>query len=262
MFLRDIFDNPNPVSDGGLITRQLTTRDIVPARAYTLSDVTGTLVNRAGDFELAGRHAWIFISIKNRKFNRPYVDWFIRMCDENGLNGHICRVDDPYKFNRMAELGVDILPEGEAEKIERLSNDIGRMVQKALNGSRTENVDMILWRDVARDTPSKYHDEIRAAFKKDGLVRKALSNHVRSVKDIETQEQLNRFVEFFLNEVPILFHAYYQSGGTLDIYPGSQPDFFWQVEMGVFEDELPLLTALTRQGRTMTYFDTITKPGA
>jgi hypothetical protein len=41
-----------------------------------------------------------------------------------------------------------------------------------------------------------------------------------------------------------------------------QPEFFWQIELGLFETELPLLTERTRQGRTMIYFDTVTKPGA
>jgi hypothetical protein len=51
-------------------------------------------------------------------------------------------------------------------------------------------------------------------------------------------------------------HAYYGSGATLDIYPGPQPRFFWQIEMGEFEDELPALTAMTRRARPMLYLDT------
>ena len=260
MFARDIFSYSDP--DRDLAARPLTTRDIVPARRRSLSGVAGTLVSRDGRFELAGREAWIFVSIKNRKFNRQYIDWFIRMCAEHGLQGRICRVDDPYRYNRMAELGIYTLADEEVEKIERLSGDIGRMIQKAINGSRTTCVEMVTWRDLADNTPKAYHAELRHAYEARGLVREALSQHVRRMKPIESEKQLNQFVEFFLAEVPVLIHAYYRAGGSLDIYPGPQPEFFWQIELGLFEAELPLLTERTREGRTMLYFDTAEKPGA
>ena len=44
---------------------------LLPARECVLPGVGGVLTNRAGDFDLQGRDAWIFISIKNRGFNRP-----------------------------------------------------------------------------------------------------------------------------------------------------------------------------------------------
>lgn len=260
MFTRDIFNLQNRADSANLAACQLTTSDIVPAQHQTLSGLKGTLINRDASFELFGREAWLFVSIKNRRFNRPLVDWFIRMCEDYDLQGYVCRVDDPYKYNRMAELGIYDLPQEESEKIERLSGDIGRMVQKALNGSLTKRVQMISWRDLADDTPPAYHQELRAAFETDGLVRQALSNHVRSMKMIETEEQLNQFSEFFLAEVPVLVHAYYRQQGALDIYPGPQPDFFWQIELGMFETELPVLTNLTRQGRPMAYFDAISTP--
>lgn len=262
MFAREIFRDSKPAFLNGSEQLKLTTRDIVPACERTLSGVKCTFVNRESDFDLKDREAWIFISIKNRLFNRAYVNWFIQMCEENGLVGHICRVDDPYRYNRMAELGATNLPDDEVEKIERLSGDIGRMVQKALNGSRTTSVDMVRWRDIADETPQELHDELRQAFNSKGKVYTALAQHVSNVKPIESEEQLASYAEFFLCEVPILFHAYYRNKSTLDIYPGSQPEFFWQIEMGDFADELPLLTAISRRSRSMLYLDTISKPGA
>ena len=94
------------------------------------------------------------------------------------------------------------------------------------------------------------------AFKGGSRVRDHLRDHVMSVKPIETERDFKRFAEFFLCEVPVLLNTYYCDGATLDIYPGQQPNFFWQIEMGMFEDELPEMTAMTRRGRSMLYLDT------
>ncbi len=260
MFVRSILSADPTTAEPQF--KRLTPRDLVPTRATTLAGVDGYLVNRSGDFDLSGREAWIFISIKNRAFNRPYVNWFIDLCEENDMIGHICRVDDPYRFNRMAEMGCDELPEEEVLKIERLSSDIGRMAQKAINGKRTDRVDIVMWRDIADDMPVAYYDEIKAAFDNQTLVREVLRQHVCSVKEIDCEEIFERYAQFFLCEVPILLHAYYRETPVLDIYPGPQPDFFWQIEMGLFANELPLLTELVKRGRSMLYLETTDRPGA
>jgi hypothetical protein len=235
--------------------------ELVPARECTLTGVGGVLTNRAGDFDLEGRDAWIFISIKNRGFNRPYIDRFIDMCDRCDIRGHVCPVDDPYRYNSMAELERDDLPPEEALKIERLSADISRMVQKAINGRRTTRVDIVKWRDLEEDTPKIYREELTAAFHARTKVRDVLHDHVTSVKPVTSERSFERYAKFFLCEVPVLIYSYYGRGPTLDIYPGPQPKFFWQIEMGLFEDELPQLTALTKSTRPMLYLDTHDRTG-
>jgi len=235
--------------------------DLLPARECNLPGIGGVLTNRSGDFDLKGRDAWIFISIKNRGFNRPYIDRFIDMCDGLGLNGHVCPVDDPYRYNSMAELRRDDLPEEESAKIERLSTDIARMVQKAINGKRTTQVDIVKWRDLEANTPPCYRAELSQAFHDRTRIRDILYDHISAVKPVETEKDFERFAEFFLCEVPVLMHAYYCNGPTLDIYPGPQPKFFWQIELGLFSKELPELTALTKEGRSMLYLDTHDRSG-
>ena len=234
----------------------------LPARESTLPGIGGLLSSRAGDFDLRGRDAWIFISIKNRSFNRPYIDRFIDMCDAFELRGHVCPVDDPYRYNRMAELGRDDLPEEEVAKIQRLSGDIARMVQKAINGKRARHVDLVRWCDLEAETPPVYRAELTAAFTARTRIREILFEHVSSVKSIDSERTFERYAEFFLCEVPVLIHAYYGKGPTMDIYPGPQPKFFWQIELGLFEAELPRLTALTRAARSLLYLDTHDRSGA
>lgn len=236
-------------------------REHLPARECAIPGVGGILINRDGDFDLRGRDAWIFISIKNRGFNRPYINKFIDMCDRLDLRGHICPVDDPYRYNAMAELRCDTLPDTEAAKIERLSSDISRMAQKAINGKLSKNVDIVKWRDLEEATPSLYRAELTRAFNDRTAIYDALHAHVSTVKQFDTERDFERYAAFFLCEVPVLLYAYYGQGPTIDIYPGPQPAFFWQIELGHFARELPELTRLTQAGRPMLYLDTHDRSG-
>lgn len=246
----------NCLSSGAIKPPSLSPYERIPARESTLPGMGGVLSCRSADFSAKDRVAWLFISIKNRGFSKRYVNRFVSMCEAEGVRGHICPVDDPYRYNAMAELKCDDLPDGEMDKIERLSSDISRMAQKAINGQLSKLVTMVKWCDIEAQTPPEYRQELTRAFKDGTRVRDHLYEHVSSVKPIETERDFERYAEFFLCEVPVLMHAYYGHGATLDIYPGQQPKFFWQIELGVFEEELPKLTAMTRRGRSMLYLDT------
>lgn len=241
-------------------TEELQIRDTggicVPTEPCMLSGMPGTLWNRAGGFDLDGREAWLFISIKNRRFTRSYVNWFIDMCEEYALEGWICPVDEPYRHNMMGELGCDELPDAEFAKIERVSSEITRMAQKAINGKRTTRVRQVTWAELASDTPTSLKTEFRNAFLHHPVVRDLLHDHVTSVKTMQTPQCFERFAEFFLAEVPVLWHAYYRNGAALDVYPGLQPEFLWKIDAGRFEAELPRLTALGRTGRPLLYLET------
>lgn len=230
--------------------------DLLPARESTLPGMGGVLTARSPDFNIEDRAAWVFISIKNRSFNRSYVDRFIDMCEATGTKGYVCAVDQPYRYNAMAELGLDALPEKEAAKIERLSSDIRLMVGKAIRGKLSERVELVAWSDLEIRTPTVYREELTRAFEDGTQVRDLLRDHVCSLKPVEDERQFRRFAQFFLCEVPVLMYAYYADGAVIDVYPGPQPSFFWQIELGRFETELPQLTALTRSGRPMLYLDT------
>lgn len=238
-----------------------TISDRLHARESIFPGFGGVLTAREPDFDVRGRIAWVFISIKNRSFNRDYINRFIHLCETVGIEGRICAVDTPYLYNAMAELGVDMLPEAEAAKIERLSADSQRMAEKAINGKLSKRVKLVQWRDLEAETPQVYRDELTHAFQSGTAVRDMFFEHVSSVKPITDEQQFERFAAFFLCEVPVLMHAYYGRGATMDIYPGPQPAFFWQIELGEFADELPELTALTRHDRPMLFLDTHNRRG-
>ena len=99
------------------------------------------------------RPFYLFISLKNRKFNKLYISWFIDLCETYHQIGKICIVDEPYLFNRMAELGVDHLQENERRKIEQISWEIERKVSKTINSSGSTQATIISWKELTAQTP-------------------------------------------------------------------------------------------------------------
>jgi hypothetical protein len=221
-----------------------------------LTGQQGVLTNLNSNFDLVGRDAWLFISIKNRRFNRIYLNWFIDFCDEVGLSGHICPVDTPYRYNRMAEMGRDYLQEGEEARIVQRSNEIVSMAKKGINGKRSNLVDIVRWAELESATPEVYLNELREAFYSGSRLRDMLFEHIACVKELNSEKTFERYAEFFLSEVPVLMQTYYGQGSVLDVYPGPQAEFLWSLELGEFKDELPELSKLAHSGESLLYFET------
>ena len=107
---------------------------------------------------------YLFISIKNRKFTREFIKWFIRLCETHDAKGRICVVDEPYLYNLKAELGVETLPAFERLKIETIAREVSRKAEKAINGSRHSRVSFISWQQLSQQTPAWMKREISNAF--------------------------------------------------------------------------------------------------
>ncbi len=208
-------------------------------------------------FDITERRSFLFISIKNRQFTKNYVNWFAEMSHEIGNEGIICPVDEPYYYNRMAELRTSHLPDSEFERIHKLAADVSRMAQKAINRSGNNRLRLTSWSEFSDQTPQKFKQEVQTAFDCNGPFQRAIIEHVASVKGDLDITALRSYAKFFLCEIPVLAAALYGSQPSLDVYPGDQADLFWQIELGDFEEELPELTTYIRSGEPLLYMNTI-----
>jgi len=234
-------------TSNGLVSRCVTVR----GRQCIAEGVESHL----GDW--TGRLLALFMSIKNRKFNRELIDWFIGVCEAEGHQGLICSVDEPYVYNRMADLAVTDLPDTEVATIRQLSEERARMVRKALNGSRGNGVRFTSWQELSDGTPAWMKDEIRAAWESRGMFAEDIRKHVRLLKKIDDNAVIDRYAEFFLCETPVLIASYYRPGrGLVDVYPGANADVFRNIELGCYESEMPQTTKYARAGRPLIYLDT------
>ncbi len=207
--------------------------------------------------EFKDRLFCLFISIKNRKFTRDYINWFVGVCDRNNYRGLICAVDEPYLYNRMAELGVDILPEDETRKIYRLSKEVTRKAEKVVRGTLSKNVSLSEWAIISHSTPAWMKEETFVAYQQKGAFWAHIRNHISLIKNNVDDASLDRYARFFLCELPVLVYSYYRlESGVVDVYPGPNADIFQMIEQGVFEDELPRMTAYAHSGCPLAYLDT------
>ena len=205
---------------------------------------------------LRGRLFYLFISIKNRDFDREFVSWFVDLCEADGLLGRVCAVDEPYLFNRQAELDLDHLPEAEIEKISKLSTDRIRMAERVLRRSRSARVSIVRWQQLSTETPDWMKKEVMDAYRMPGSFRDEVRRHVTAVKEPGTEASTDRYARFLLCETPVLIHTYYSpASGVVDVYPGPNCEPFWMIEQGQFAGELPRTTAFARSGRPLAYVD-------
>ena len=203
--------------------------------------------------------AWLFVSLKNRKFTRAYIDWFIDFCGSETRAGVICLVDSPYRFNKMAELSVDQLSLEDEKKHSQISTEMTRKVNKALNGKDNPSIRFQNWGELEAETPEEMKAEVLSAFQSRGSFYATITSHVAIMKNCDDREMIDRLSCFFLAELPVLFYAYYRGDQIIDVYPGEQPAFFRQFEEGMFGDELPVCTKFIKEGSPFIYLQTFDK---
>lgn len=216
-----------------------------------------TLTNPWGYEAKDGRLFCMFISIKNRDFTRDYIQWFVNACDEGGYQGLIASVDEPYIYNRMAELGTDSLPDHESARIYQVSKETTRKAEKVIRGARSNNVTLTNWAALSSLTPAWMKEEVITAYQQQGAFWLYIREFVAEIKNHQCDAGLDRYVQFFLCELPVLIHHYYHpESGIVDVYPGPNPEIFLMIEQGVFKDELPRMSAFASTGYPVFYLDT------
>jgi hypothetical protein len=73
---------------------------------------------------------------------------------------------------------------------------------------------------------------------------------------------LPRFAEFLVSEIPVLCFLYYARGepGVVDVYPGENLETIWDIERGLYADELPGISRLAERSPGLIYVDVRLRP--
>jgi len=205
------------------------------------------------------RPFYLFISLKNRKFTKALIGWFIDVCNAQSQIGKICIVDEPYLYNRKAELGVETLAEEEIETIQRISAEITRKVQRVMRAKGSSAVSLISWEHLSAETPQWIKNEIDAAFQKKGQFYIDTLQQVSRMKGYAlTQKKLGEFAHFFLCELPVLIFAYYADPiEIVDFYPGENSPILWKIETGEYRSELPEISEFVQRSGKLVYINVL-----
>jgi hypothetical protein len=117
------------------------------------------------------------------------------------------------------------------------------------------------WNAAERLVPEKLRAEIHSAFLLERRVYSVLLDQIRvNVADMENIEELKQASVFLLNEIPVLLFIYYiLIPDVIDVYPGPQAEFFWELERGKFSEEMPISTELAFRSEGLIYADVTVK---
>jgi ribosomal protein S18 acetylase RimI-like enzyme len=194
------------------------------------------------DSELRARSGLLAISVKNPRFSNALVAAFCRAARERFAGGVVTVVDRPYERNVAAGSGTPDEQQREIETLRRVAAEtrarVGRIVAK--HGSA---VSIKAWDDLTAETPPWLTQAIRAAWERRGRFHAGLLAQSRAILPNEpAPEELERYAEFLLEELPVLLHLYYfRDREVVDVYPGPNPPVFWGIEAGAYADEMPEL---------------------
>jgi hypothetical protein len=220
----------------------------------TISSLTG----RRELPDLKDRTGALMISVKNKSFTNRLIESFCRFTSQHLERGIVIVVDEPYAANIEATESRSEARANALERLARIGEENARRVEKILARHRPVPIELQSWAEAEGPTPRWLVDELEQAFASGGRVKRDVLARTREVlPDSVPDDRLEAYSQFLIRELPVLFDVYYRrfTRGVVDVYPGENPELVWNLERGVYADELPGATRLAREGPSLAYVD-------
>lgn len=207
--------------------------------------------------EITGRNFLIAISLRSPKFSNY---WLSSILDDIFQEFHgqalICLVDFPYheKISNLCDQCSDL-----EIKLLNLKNQRDQQLRRIdkLIKKFDSVIPVFNFNDLLNLVPVSLFDEIEKAYILKNKVYESINSQVYlSVKDLKNISQVENESIFLRKELPVLVYIYYKFLNThIDVYPGPQSHFFWNLEEGFFKDELPISSEMAATSGGLTYAD-------
>ncbi len=209
--------------------------------------------------ELKDKTGFMMISVKNKSFSNRIIEQFCDFSDAHLNKSHITIVDTPYINNIYATHDEEGLQQREIDKLRTISEQSHRRIERILGKRKCSNISLISWRELEQKTPNWMIDEVDHAFAQRGRLHRDILARTRQVLPLcMDDEQLEKYAQFMVQEIPTLCYLYYlfdKKTQVVDVYPGEQPDFLWDIESGHYADELPRISEITHHHSGLIYLD-------
>lgn len=203
---------------------------------------------------LSNQSFLIAVSMKNKAFSNEWLESVISVIKNHNGTAIITLVDTPYLHGLLrGKTYGEKLTRGLAD-LDKIRSENQLRLQR-LADQYPKIVTFIEWSNFARVTPDSIKAEFIYAFKEEQRVFELVGEQLcNTIGRILSKEEIDANSGFFTEEVPVLLNLYYSSlKGYLDVYPGPQANLFWEVEAGLLEDELPLITHLAKNAPSLVY---------
>ncbi len=194
-----------------------------------------------------GARVLIGCSVKNRSFKSSLV----RSCLEcvTSLGCELCIVifDRPYAYNDAAARHSADPTSQELIRARRVGDEKTAMIERLVRHYPNIKCTMRRW-DECNEVASvrALREEFVRGLASDEL-RNVLVNQMRDRLSVDGWIENEWFLNFQIQEIPVLVDLYYRQGFLIDLYPGSNFPFFGQLERGVWNSCLPFASSLAKE---------------
>ncbi len=215
------------------------------------------LGNRASLADLDGKRGYLMVSVKNSSFTTGVVETFCDLAETHFAAGDIILFDKPYAAPILAGEADGPERRRKLDNLRKAASDRRRFLETILSRRRA-SIPLRSFAQVEAEVAPALRWEVREAFEAGGQFRLALLERSRAVLPAAVPDELlPRYAEFLVSEIPVLCHLYYAHCGpsVVDVYPGENPELFWDIERGRFADELPQTTALAKRSPGLIFVD-------
>ena len=199
---------------------------------------------------------WLLaVSLRNPMFSNQWIKLAINAATAHRGQVVVTLVDDPYVSSVSALSTSEKIYCSNMVKLKRQRSEQLRRIEKIIKQSNV-GVSFKFWKDLCASTPHELTIELTEAFiDNKSRVRELVLDQVAIAHpEIKELVQQTRLAKFFIDEAPVLINYYYAiSPGTIDVYPGPQARFFWELDAGLLVNELPKASLLASAGLPHVY---------
>jgi hypothetical protein len=195
--------------------------------------------------EVSGSHFLIAVSMRNPSFSNEWLEEVLTCAKSWGCKVLLTLVDLPYLAS------IDVFSSGQPARQRALRIYERQCQEQATRLTRIcdrydETCDYLSWSTLVSLTPNSLFREVDAAFDARRKVYSLVMSQVAKVFPNVTEiPQLERLSHFLLREIPVLILLYYSlKPGAVDVYPGEQAKFFWELDLGHLANEMPISSEL------------------
>jgi hypothetical protein len=200
-------------------------------------------------------------SVKNRSFKAVFFDRFIAFSQSCLQRSIVLIIDEPYALNDAAQRDSGRPTDLEIARSQSVGDERASMVRHVIRRHRNKavNVEVMRWRDLTESSDASVIVNLRRELRR-GIARspelreELMSEAVHRVKNLG-QVPNEYFLNFMIEEIPVLAFVYYAHGYLIDVYPGPNFAIFRQLEAGRWASILPIATKLT-MGKNLSFIET------
>jgi hypothetical protein len=188
--------------------------------------------------------AMVGYSIKNRSF-KPYMfERFARLFREYLSHAVIVIFDEPYAYNDAAQRGDKVPTADDFGKARKAGDERAVMIQRIFRRVNVEGIRIIRWPEIrSNDIVVALVQELRLAVDEYPILRERLLDQAfEKLKGVGFLGA-EYFINFQLEEIPVLVYLYYVEGYLMDIYPGENFQIFSELEAGIWSQVLPRMSS-------------------